>query len=595
MILPQNMDFGLATVDVEMANAKEEDIFEIEVNFVCSFNYSDVHCLRGSTSSRHAFGTISNWLRNCHSNHAKCRYNQTSFYPSRLLYLGKEGVDIKLVVTAIQQPRGPYLTLSHRWGSEDYTKLESSTIHQFQCGIDISTLPLTFQDAIEVTRRLGFQYLWIDSLCIMQDEDDKSDWQYESPKMGEIYSNALLNLSATSATNSSSSLFVDRDLGTILPSPIELNIGGTIQQYHLFDGKIWEDEVTCAPLNRRGWVFQERILARRVLHFGRRQLAWECRQLDAMEIFPHGLPLIAGSTLQKKEVGFTLEGTSPQVSPKKNQKAYSLWQEMVEAYSECSLTRSEDKLVALSVLAKSMRDATSDEYVAGMWRRTMAFDLPWWRETESRKLYPINGNPYRAPSWSWASVDGRINFPGMPGTSDEEFIEVLGTNLSYVSNEDITTGCLLDGSSMKMGVLLNTLVLHDLLEDDTFSALIISGIRFDLLREASISFLHPEISSHELADYNNRNALYCVACCVTRSELCGILLTSYKQDQPYHRIGSFSVDISVKLIEEDGAVVEEELDHRAITNALTASSKAGYFLPCDFYDEKSGRYTITII
>jgi hypothetical protein len=575
--------------------------------------------------------------------HSKCRYkiDSTSFYPSRLLYLGREGGVIKLVVTATQRPTSPYLTLSHRWGSEDYAKLESSTIRQFQHGINTSTLPLTFQEAIEVTRRLGFEYLWIDSLCIMQDEDDKSDWQREAPKMKEIYSNAWLNLSATGAANSSSSMFFDGNLKNMLPCSIELDIGGTRQHYQLFDGKLWEDEVTSAPLNYRGWVFQERMLARRVLHFGRRQLAWECRQLDAMEVFPNGLPPITGSALQKRNIGTVLKVKSLQDTPlhfllqppvlsvlvfllfrvsfvscllhmscfvlflrgriaERNRKAtaYSLWQSMVEAYSKCSLTRSEDKFVALSGLAKSIRDVTGDEYLAGMWRRTMAFDLPWWRDTESRNLYPWSTTPYRAPSWSWASVDGEINFP--PGTNHAKFITVVGANLCYVSDEDVNAGGLLEGSSIQLEGPLNTLVLHGLSKDKTFSALTISGNTFTISSAESTTFLHPEINSHELSACNDKKALYCMTCCVKSTEFCGILLAYCKQNRRYRRIGSFSIERNdipsgANGAEEDEMREEEEWDVLAVINALVDSSKAGYSLPCDFYDRKTGFYTITII
>ena len=138
--------------------------------------------------------------------------------------------------------------------------------------------------------------------------------------------------------------------------------------------------------------------------------------------------------------------------------AYSLWQSMVEAYSKCSLTRSEDKFVTLSGLAKSIRDVTGDEYSAGMWRRTMAFDLPWWRDTESRNFYPWRITPYRAPSWSCASLEGEINFPS--GANHTEFITVVGANLSYVSDEDVTAGGLLEGSSIQIEGQLNTIVLH---------------------------------------------------------------------------------------------------------------------------------------
>jgi hypothetical protein len=612
----------------------------LKMTLTYKLDYSKVHHLRKSTSSRHAFGTMSRWMRNCQMDHAKCRFkiDSTTFYPTRLLYLGSEGGVIKLVTTATQRPTSPYLTLSHRWGSEKYEKLDSFTIHQFHRGINTSTLPLTFQEAIEVTRRLGFEYLWIDSLCIMQGDDDKLDWQREAPKMKEVYSNAWLNLSATGAASSSSSMFFDGDLKNMLPSSIELDIAGARQQYQLFDGRMWEDEVPSAPINCRGWVFQERMLARRVLHFGRRQLAWECRQLDAMEVFPDGLPPITGSTLQKRNVGTVLKVKGLQTNPlyflrqppilsvlvflffrisfvtcllhlicfvlflrdriaEQNRKAeaYSLWQSMVEAYSRCSLTKSEDKLVALSGLAQSIRDVTGDEYLAGMWRRTMAFDLPWWRDTESRNLHPRNTTPYRAPSWSWASLDGEINFP--TGTNDAEYITVVGANLSYISGEEITAGGLLKGSSVQVEGLLNTLVLHDLYVsgDMNFSALTISGNTFAISSAASTAFLHPEINPHELSVCNDEKALYCMACCKTSQEFCGILLAHCKQDRQYRRVGSFSINKRGVPSATNGEQEDEEWDILAIFNALVISSKAGCSLPCDFYDKKTGFYTITII
>jgi hypothetical protein len=127
--------------------------------------------------------------------------------------------------------------------------------------------------------------------------------------------------------------------------------------------------------------------------FGRRQLAWKCHQLNATELFPDGIPQIAYSTLNKPRVGTILKDPSLQYSLKGTQKAYSLWQKMVGAYSRCSLTRSEDKLVALSGIAQCIRDVTRDEYMAGMWRRTMAFDLPWWREVDVRKSIPNKQTP----------------------------------------------------------------------------------------------------------------------------------------------------------------------------------------------------------
>ena len=508
-------------------------------------------------------------------------------------------------------------------------------------------LPLTFQDAIEVTRRLGFHYLWIDSLCILQ--DDRSDWLCESAEMGKVYSNAVLNLSATGIPNSSSSMFHDRDLESLFPSIIEIEVNNIVQQYHLYDGDIWNDEITKAHLNFRAWVFQERMLARRVLHFGRRQLAWECRELNAMELFPGGLPHRTYSTLLKQNIGSTLAESDWEVSPERNRRAFSLWREMVKIYSGCSLTKPEDKLIALSGVAERLRRATCDEYMAGMWRRTMAFDLPWWRDTELRDSFPRRLVRYRAPSWSWASVEGAIEFPQMSGGFHEPLIDVMEANLALLNDQDVAGG--LVGGSIKIKCQPHPLFLGELREDETFSALTISGRTFHITRDESSCFLSPEMSYQELQNHNKRHELYCVACCATKEELCGIVLTNCEPDNFYRRVGSFVVDTSgahyreVRDEEEkewmtaaaateavmyylkdtsrnedsvtSGNDASDTASHEkqgagqnveghystemswcrleAIANALTTKFQGRDSLPCDFDDDESGQHVITII
>jgi Heterokaryon incompatibility protein (HET) len=164
------------------------------------------------------------------------------------------------------------MTLSHRWGHQPYTKLESSTMVQLQNAIDITNLPQVFQDAIKIAQHLDIHYLWIDALCIKRDQDDHSDWKSESQNMDKIYSSAFLNVSATTSLDGSESLFQGRSCRPILPSRIQLEVNGLLQNYCVFDGDIWYDDIASAPLNQRGWVFQERFLARKVLHFGQRQM-----------------------------------------------------------------------------------------------------------------------------------------------------------------------------------------------------------------------------------------------------------------------------------------------------------------------------------
>jgi len=120
---------------------------------------------------------VRTWYNQCIKHHEKCKEDFSAlWYPTRLLYLGSQSREVKLIISDDDPPSGPYMSLSHRWGSQKYTKLESSTIIQLKTGIDVDSLLQVFQDAIEIARSLGINYLWIDALCIKQDPDDPSDW-----------------------------------------------------------------------------------------------------------------------------------------------------------------------------------------------------------------------------------------------------------------------------------------------------------------------------------------------------------------------------------------------------------------------------------
>jgi len=143
--------------------------------------------------------TILKWLDTCSSSHQNCNINaKYSFYPTRLIDVGAcSSSAVRLVLTSDIQPQGGYLTLSHRWSDYMPMKLTKLTIETMLREIPHDSLPLTFQHAIEVTRRLGKRYLWIDCLCILQNDDDKSDWLKEAACMDKVYSNTFLNISAT--------------------------------------------------------------------------------------------------------------------------------------------------------------------------------------------------------------------------------------------------------------------------------------------------------------------------------------------------------------------------------------------------------------
>ena len=202
---------------------------------------------------------------------AKIDLTSMKFYPTRLIKVdGPSDTDVKVIETSQTNSNGPYITLSHRWSEK--VRPASTTTKNLATrlqSLNVSELPKTFRDAFEFVRKLDItQYIWIDSICIVQ--DDPSDWEREAGSMGKIYSDSFLNLSATGATSSDDGLFLPRDKSLISTDDVYLLIvGRPRQQYHFIDENFWKSRVIEASLNRRGWVVQERVLAPRILHFGK--------------------------------------------------------------------------------------------------------------------------------------------------------------------------------------------------------------------------------------------------------------------------------------------------------------------------------------
>lgn len=343
------------------------------------------------------------------------------------------------------------------------SQLIRSTADSLESGIDISQLPKTFQDAISVTKdRLGISYLWIDSLCIYQDRDDLTDWTREAAQMHQVYGNAYCNISATGAENSSQGFFLPREADQL--SHVEVDLALTIfdlkarsTKYAMFEFYYWEKHLARVPLHHRGWVVQERLLAPRVVHFCKTQLFWECAELTACEAYPHGVSpvLEKNSKVHLKRLEPSTEGKRlREMGPHDSDSrffAHQLWPRIVEIYTKCQLTNSADKLIALSGIAKRMRGILQDEYVVGMWRRYLESELLW---SVSRHRQ-ANGDPstrpvvYRAPTFSWASIEGVIN----PGTLSDKGLLYSVEDLCIEYQTDDNTGLVKEGHVVLKGTL----------------------------------------------------------------------------------------------------------------------------------------------
>ena len=367
-----------------------------------------------NTSSDMGLEFVKAWIGNCLANHASCnKYRWPRCLPSRLLEIGD-----KLMLRPCEglPPDTPYTTLSHRWATLETTRLTKSSYCTFsEVCIPLGDLPLKYQHAISYTKRLGIRYIWIDSLCIIQDSEE--DWVKEASRMGQVYSNSYCNIAAT-ASSGDGGLFHNRDPTSISSCKVRPQWDGLDRGVHYcgIRGEFF-NEVLTVPLNTRGWVLQERFLAPRVLHFGLNQLFWECSQSSASEMFPEGLNHWI-STLDNKQYWALNERLEfPQTETQKDYSKryyykpkiyYRDWQDSVRLYSRCRLTVASDKLAAISGIARLIHDLLGgkDVYLAGLWKNELILFLYW--EVLTKPSETTRVEPYRAPSWSWASLDAPV-------------------------------------------------------------------------------------------------------------------------------------------------------------------------------------------
>lgn len=214
------------------------------------------------------------WLKHCNQNH-NCS-SSNSCLPTRVIDVGSGGTPsttpIRLYSRSSSEEQGRYVALSHRWlsdpeGLRRHSHLLGDTYLAMHKNIDFDGLPKTFQDAITVTRELKIQYIWIDSLCIIQDDVD--DWNREASRMEDVFSSAYLTIAATSATDGFIRPRRPRELVTVQDER-----EGRYYVCEFIDNL--QGDIEEGPLNQRGWVLQERALSHRTLHFTSNQVYWEC-------------------------------------------------------------------------------------------------------------------------------------------------------------------------------------------------------------------------------------------------------------------------------------------------------------------------------
>ncbi|KAF4627911.1 hypothetical protein G7Y89_g10241 [Cudoniella acicularis] len=382
-------------------------------------DYLNHGVVEGCTDSNSTWALVSRWLAQCNGTHERCAaaIKDPKTLPSRVIDV-TPGQPFRLLIVNQSTPPARYATLSHCWGSHMPPRLLSSNIATLQEEIPFSHLTKSFQDAITTCRRLDIHYLWIDSLCIIQDSEQ--DWQEQSAVMARVYSSSYCNIAAAHATDGTFGCFTTRNPASVRPLQLDLNWGPNPGSKYAVQNRYWWESVSEAPLNMRAWVFQERTLAPRNLLFGETEAG--AGAVGLRGIRPH----IDGPLIRKS---FGLEADQ-------SLDAFTVWGQLVARFSRGQLTHATDKLVALSAIASEMRTHIESEYLAGMWRKHLAYQLLW--EVRGVQWLVRRGRPnrYVAPSWSWASVIGSIETACEVRFADDReiILEVLDAQVELVSN-----------------------------------------------------------------------------------------------------------------------------------------------------------------
>ncbi|KAL9105698.1 MAG: hypothetical protein Q9227_009182 [Pyrenula ochraceoflavens] len=327
-------------------------------------------------------------------------------------------VDSALRLKKSQGLQGSYTALSYCWGGPQPVTTTAANLEDHVRGVDFTNLPPTLQDAVTVTRKLGIRYLWIDSLCILQDSIE--DKEREIPKMGQIYQNAVVTIIAASARSVSEGFLQQRELLDTEHWSFELGFrfsNDTTGMMIMSPQEKYDAEQE--PISARAWTHQERLLSSRRLIYSSRNLLWQCRST------------VASDGGRKRDGLFSMDQYNPS-SMKMDD-----WNEIIRSYSRKKTTFPEDKLIAISAIAAQFGKLWPGQYCAGLWLANLKQGLLWRAAKEkdvkkiaAHEIYDLENTDihqprnaqsefvrlrrpktYIAPSWSWASVDGPVDFP----------------------------------------------------------------------------------------------------------------------------------------------------------------------------------------
>lgn len=372
-------------------------------------------------------------LEECILHHDDCPVPRPAQLPTRVIDCSNPERPKLLISPNILSS---YAALSYVWGEKQPYCTSQKNIGTFlNSGISRPLLPKTIRDAIDSTRRFSLQYLWVDSICILQ--DSREDKDREIQHMRRIFQNAHVTIIAASAQRVSEGFLHDRPRQ--LPySRLPFICPDNGQVGTMVLSPIWKQyDDSQEPVNNRAWCLEERLLSPRAFVYASHTLQYHC-QTHTVNI---------GSSIHEPQSGRRLprlvfSPTTPLPLSKEDMSRMRVsWHEIVDNYTSRQVTKQRDKLLALAGVAEKFHRVFGGSYVAGLWRLDLLRDLLWMKESNS---YASRPKKYRAPSWSWAAVDERVVYGDFDSRLDPDRCDIMTSYVHecevFLVNQDLPFG-----------------------------------------------------------------------------------------------------------------------------------------------------------
>lgn len=333
---------------------------------------------------------MKSWFERCTRSHGSaCALAADVALPTRLVQIPHDDPNkLKLCIT--QGMRGQYIALSYSWGKGNTFKTTSHSINRLVSGFRAAELPRTIRDAVVVAHKMGYNWIWIDQLCILQ--DDLDDWSRESSRMAQVYSNSAFTICADSTGSADETLFEKRRV--LQSHSFGLNDAMCLQTTF----QPWAG-MTEHPLYSRGWAFQERVLSSRNLHFFYDQIAWECNATLYLEDSRGRQSKPEGHFAKQMFTDYYHRKPSSDSSLTEIDMVHRIgkWNSILQEMAVRELSFRSDKLPAISGLASALQIPEMGEYLAGVWSYNPFISMAWFSRWPQQQP-----EAYYSPSWSCA-------------------------------------------------------------------------------------------------------------------------------------------------------------------------------------------------